>query len=170
MSEQASSERWIYRIGAGAAIVGSLAGMVGNLLHPATPIGDSEGAARTVAESQIWFPVHIVIVLGIILMLGGLVAIAHSVTGGLAGALARFGLFAALAGATVGTILVILDGVTAKQLADTWAVAPPEEAAVALRLFLANESANFALASLFNILFAGVAFILYGLAVALSTS
>jgi hypothetical protein len=43
----------------------------------------------------------------------------------------------------------------------------PEQAA-ALRIVLANETINFALASLFNILFAGATFILFRLAVALS--
>ena len=37
---------------------------------------------------------------------------------------------------------------------------------VPLRLVLAEETFNFALAALFNILFAGVTFILYGLAIA----
>ena len=44
----------------------------------------------------------------------------------------------------------------------------PEEAATALRVVLAEEAINFALAALFNILFAGVTFILLGLAVAWS--
>jgi hypothetical protein len=38
-------EEIIFRIGAIAGIVGSLLAMVGNLLHPATPIGDPEGVA-----------------------------------------------------------------------------------------------------------------------------
>src|SRR4029453_7840380 len=75
---------------------------------------------------------------------------------------------AAIAGIAVGLVLVILDGVAAKQLADEWAQAPAEEQAAALRVVLANETTNFALASLFNILFAGATFILYGLAVAFS--
>jgi len=77
-------------------------------------------------------------------------------------------LAAGVAGITVGLILVILDGVAAKQLAEEWAKAPADEQATALRVVLANETINFALASLFNILFAGVTFILFGLAVALS--
>jgi hypothetical protein len=39
----------IFRIGAIAGIIGSLLAMVGNLLHPATPIGDPKGVARTIA-------------------------------------------------------------------------------------------------------------------------
>jgi hypothetical protein len=163
-----TQEAWLFKVGAGAGIVGSLVAMVGNLLHPATPIGDPEGVARTIAESGIWVADHLAIVLGLILMLGGLVAIARSITLGLPGALARLGQIAAIGGVTVGLILVTLDGVAAKHIAEAWAAAPPEEEAAALRIVLAEETINFALVTLFNILFAGVTFILYGLAVAWS--
>jgi hypothetical protein len=113
-------EGGIIRIGSAAGIVGSLLAMVGNLLHPTTPIGDPEGVAQTIAQSENWVLIH----------------------------------------------LVIVDGVAAKHLADAWEAAPPEEAAVALQVVLAEEAINFALAALFNILFAGVTFILLGLAVA----
>jgi hypothetical protein len=112
-----------FRIGAVAGIVGSLLAMVGNLLHPAPPIGDPEGVAQTIAQSEIWVPVHLVIVVGLILMLGTLVALSRSIEGGVVGA---------------------------------------------LRVVLAEEAINFAVAALFNILFAGVTFILLGLAVAWS--
>jgi hypothetical protein len=94
--------------------------MVGNLLHPATPIGDPEGVARTIAQSERWVPVHLLIVVGLILMLGGLVALSRSIEGGVAGVLAQLGSVAAVAGVSVGVILVIVDGVAAKQLADAW--------------------------------------------------
>ena len=154
----------IFRIGAVAGIVGSLLAMVGNLLHPATPIGDPEGVARTIAQSERWVPVHLVIVVGLIFMLGGLVAISRSIEGGLA----ELGYVAAVAGVTVGVILVIVDGVAAKHLAEVWEAAPPDQAAAALRVVVAEEAINFALAALFNILFAGVTFVLLGLAVASS--
>jgi hypothetical protein len=150
MAEQTTSTSWILRIGATAGIVGALLGLVGNLLHPATPTGDPEGVARAIADSQLW------------------VALAHSIQDGLPGALARLGSIAAVAGITVGLILVTLDGLAAPRLAEAWATAPPGEQATALRLVLAQETLNFALAALFNILFAGVTFILYGLAVAWS--
>jgi hypothetical protein len=161
-------QRGIFRIGAVAGIVGALLAMVGNLLHPATPIGDPEGVARTIAQSERWVLVHLVIVVGLIIMLGGLVAISRSIEGGLPGAVAQLGSVAAVAGVTVGVVLVIVDGVAAKHLADAWEAAPAEEGAAALRVVLAEEAINFALASLFNILFAGVTFILLGLAVAWS--
>ncbi len=168
MTELITTQRWVFRLGAVAAIVGSLAGMVGNLIHPATPLDDPPGVARAIADSDAWTPIHLIIVLGIMLMLGGLLALYRSIPGGLARALAQLGWAAAIAGIAVGLVLVILDGVAAKQLADEWAQAPAEEQAATLRVVLANETTNFALASLFNILFAGATFILYGLAVALS--
>jgi len=167
MSSQSTSDVWIYRIGGVAAVVGSVAGIVGNLIHPATPIGDPQGVARVIAESDAWTPIHLVIMAGILLMLGGLVALAYSIRGGVAGALARFGLAAAVVGVTVGLVLVVLDGVASRQLAKEWAAAPPAEQAAALRIVLANETTNFALASLFNLVFAAATFILFGLAVAL---
>ena len=162
------SSTWVFRIGSVAGIVGALLGMVGNLIHPATPTNDPEGVARAIADSELWVADHLAIVVGLILMLGSLVAIAHSIQGGLPGALARLGSVTAVAGITVGLVLVTLDGLAAKQIAEAWATAPPDEQAAALRLVLAEETINFALAALFNILFAGVAFILYGLAVAWS--
>jgi hypothetical protein len=168
MADTSTDRRWVYGIGGSAAIAGSIIAGVGNLLHPVTPIDDPVGVARVIAESDIWVPVHVVIVIGIVLMLGGLIAVYHSIRGGVAGVLARFGLFAAVAGVTIGLVLVILDGVAAPQLADEWAAAPPGDQAVALGLVHANETINLALASLFNLVFAGVTFILFGLAVALS--
>ena len=82
-------EGHIFRIGAVAGIIGSLLAMVGNLLHPAPLIGDPEGVAQTIAQSEIWVPVHLVIVVGLILMLGALVALSCSIEAGVAGALAR---------------------------------------------------------------------------------
>ena len=170
MTDQSRHDGGLLHIGSVAGIGGSLLAMVGNLLHPALPTADPEGVARTIAASAIWVLVHLVIAVGLILMLGGLLAVSnsHSIEGELAAALAGLGSVAAVAGVTVGVVLVIVDGVAAKHLAEAWEVAPPEEAAAALRVVLAEETINFALAALFNILFAGVTFILFGLAVAWS--
>jgi hypothetical protein len=158
----------LLKFGGWSAVAGSLLAGVGNLVHPVTPMNDPVGVARVIADSGGWVPVHLAIVVGILLMLGGLVALDHSIGGGTAGTLARFGLWAAVGGVTIGLVLVILDGVAARQLAQEWAAAPPGDQAAALGLVHVNETINFALASLFNVVFAGVTFILFGLAVALS--
>lgn len=163
-----STDKALFRLGGIAAIFGSLLGLVGNLIHPVTPLNDPEGVAHVIAHSDAWFGIHFAIVIGIGLMLGGLVALARSIPEGWAGALSRLGLFAGTAGIAIGLILVILDGVAAHQLARQWANAPADLKPVALQAVLANETTNFALASLFNLVFAGATYILFGLAVALS--
>jgi hypothetical protein len=168
MAEVPVEHGLVLKIGGWCAVAGSLLAGVGNLVHPVTPMNDPVGVARVIADSGGWVPVHLAIVVGILLMLGGLVALDHSIGGGIAGTLARFGLWAAVGGVTIGLVLVILDGVAARQLAQEWAAAPPGEQAAALGLVHVNETINFALASLFNLVFAGVTFILFGLAVALS--
>lgn len=161
-------DRQMFKLGGIAAAVGAVLGLVGNLIHPVTPMDDPEGVARVIAASSGWVVIHIAIVIGIMLMLGGLVGIRHSIRGGIAEVLARLGLVAGIAGITVGLILVTLDGVAAPQLAEKWVAASPDEQATALALVHTQETLNFALASLFNLLFAGATFILFGLAVALS--
>jgi hypothetical protein len=159
---------WLSRIGSGCAIIGSVGAAVGNVLHPVTPRDDPVGVARVIADSDAWTLIHVVIVLGTILMFLGLVAIGKTIRGGVGEALARLGVYAAAVGTSMGVATVILDGVGAKQLADQWAAAPASMRAVALSLVSMNETLNFALAGLFNLSFAGVPFILLGLAVALS--
>jgi hypothetical protein len=158
---------WTVRLGSIAAILGSLGTAIGNILHPVTPRDDPVGVAQVIADSGAWTAIHLVIILGTLLMLAGIVAIRHTIKGGLPEALARLATYAATIGTTLGLATVILDGVAAKQLADQWAASPASERAVALALVSANETTNFALAGLFNMSFAGVPFVLLGLAVAL---
>lgn len=157
----------IRRAGGMAAIVGALMGMVGNLLHPSTAGHDRAGVATIIAESAAWTPLHLTIVVGLILMLFGLTALCRSMTTGPSGGFAVLAQVAAVAGIAVGVILVTLDGLAAKHLATAWAAAPPEEQTIALWVLTAEEIFNFALASLFNILFAGVTYLLLGMAVLL---
>lgn len=62
--------------------------------------------------------IHLVIILGTLLMLAGIVAIRHTIAGGLPEALPRLATYAATIGTTIGLATVILDGVGAKVLAD----------------------------------------------------
>ena len=157
---------YLMRIGSVAAVLGSLLAGVGNLLHPVTPRDDPDGVARVIADSDPWTLIHLVLVLGLILMLAGLLGLRYSIEKtGLGAALTHLGMYAATVGATLGVATVILDGVAAKQLADQWAAAPEASQAVALAVVSANETMNFALAGMFNACFAGVPFLLFGLAV-----
>src|SRR6266508_235153 len=167
MSEVLVDKRWMFRIGGYAAVAGAVVGLVGSLIHPETSgPGDPEATARVVADSQIWVPLHFALAVAFILMLLGLVAIHDSITGGLAGALARLGLASAVVGTAIGVIVVSLVGFAAKHLADAWSSAPADARAGALTSFRADDSINFALLSPLNLVFAGFTFVLFGLAVA----
>lgn len=168
MFSKTNPEWWIFKLGGGAAILGSLFAGVGNLLHPITPRDDPEGVAQVIAQSEQWTLIHLILILGIILMLAGLIAIRQKIEGGLPEALARLGVYAGTIGVTVGIITMILDGVAAKTLADQWAMTSESEKTIALHLVSTNETIDFALAGLFNMSFAGLPFILFGLAIALT--
>jgi hypothetical protein len=156
---------WLVRIGSVGAIAGAILAGIGNLLHPVTPRDDEVGVATVIAQSESSTLIHLVIIAGILAMLAGLVGLRHALpTNGVVGALTRMGVYAAGIGAVLGIITVILDGVASKQLADRWAAAAGNERSLALGLLSASETMNFALAGMFNAMFAGVPFILFGLA------
>jgi hypothetical protein len=164
-----ASEPWVFRFGGASAILGAVLGLVGNLLHPATSgPGHPADTARVVAESAIWIPLHVVLLVSFIFMLGGLIAIHDSIEGGLAGACARFGLFSAIVGTAGGVVLLALDGFAAKHLAEYWSSVSAADRSGALAAFRAEDAINFALLSPLNLVFAGFTFVLYGLAAALS--
>ena len=122
MGSPITSDGWVFRIGGASAILGSLMAMIGNLLHPMTPTGTRLAVGHAIHGSDAWTIIHMTIVIGLILMLGGLMAIGDSLRGPFASAMSRFGWAAALAGVTVGLILVTLDG-RRKAVADAWAQA-----------------------------------------------
>lgn len=157
-----SQTRWFNRFGAVCAVAGALAAGAGNGLHPVTPRDDPAGVARAIADSGAWTVIHLVIIAGTLLMLGGLLAVRRTITADeRADALAGLAMYAATIGTTIGVVTVVLDGVAAKRLADLWAAAPGE---VTLQAVTTNETINFALAGLFNATFAGIPFVLLGVA------
>jgi hypothetical protein len=129
---------------------GSTAGIVGALLGWSATSSTRQPHRRPPRRrprhrrQPLWVPDHLAIVLGLILALGGLVAIAHSIQGGLPGALGQAGLGRRGGRRHRGPHPGHLDGLAAKQLAEAWATAPPQEQATALRLVLAEETINFA--------------------------
>jgi Domain of unknown function (DUF4386) len=170
-AEGTTEATWLMRIGAVGAIVGGVLAGAGNLVHPMTPRDDDAGVAHVIAHSDAWTAIHLVIIIGVMGMLVGLIGLRHALpTSGFVGAMTRYGVVAAIIGTVFGIATVILDGVTAKQLAEAWLAAPSDLRPIALQIVAANEMTNFALAGMFNVTFAGLPFIAFGLAVARSTT
>ena len=162
------SEQSLFKIGAVSAIVGGILAVVVNIVHPRTPeIGNTEAVLRLVAESSIWVPDHVGIVFAVLLFLGGAVAIARSITGERGAALARLGVAGALTSTAMAIVLMAIDGIAHKELAVAWMNAPAADKEVAFRVAEAVEAIGQAIFSLWIIVFFGITFLLYGLAVAL---
>lgn len=160
---------WLIRIGGVAAIIGALLAAIGNLIHPITPRDDDLGTARVIADTDAWTVIHLVIIVGTIGMLMGMVGVRGALPrDGFVGAMTRYGVLAGVIGTVLGILTVILDGVAAKQLADIWAAMPADQHDVGLRIVAGNETQNFAIAGMFNLTFAGLPFLAFGLAVAFS--
>src|SRR5437879_12003351 len=128
-------ERTLTRIGAAAAVLGSVRGLRSSVLHPRVSAPANTNAfLRQVAESTIWVGDHVGIIFAMLLVTGGLVAVYRSITSGPGAAWARLGFAAALVSAGLGFVTVAVEGIAIKRVAVAWASAPRGEKAVAFRV------------------------------------
>src|SRR5207247_4122162 len=103
----------------------------------------------------------------VLLVTGGLVAVYRSITSGPGAAWARLGFAAALVSAGLGFVTVAVEGIAIKRVAVAWASAPRGEKAVAFRVADALVQIQWALDSVWILIFFGVTFILYCVGVVL---
>jgi len=96
------------------------------------------------------------------------VAVYRSITSGPGAAWARLGFAAALVSAGLGFVMTAVEGIAIKRVAMAWASAPKGEKAVAFRVADALVQIQWALDGVWILIFFGVTFILYGVAVLLS--
>ena len=164
-------ERTLLRIGG----VSLIAGFVLTIVHvvllvvdaPLSDPGDTEAFLQSIVDSSIWAGIHVLVLIPLLLGVGGLLALYRSITGEPGAALAQLGFAAALMGGAVTSVSVaILGGGAMKELADAWAAAADNE--VPLAVAEAALLVSFDIGSWGNLVFYGVAPILYGLAIALT--
>ena len=156
------ASRTLLRIGAVCAFIGAPLGVVVNALHPPLPPG-AEDALRLVALTPGWPLIHLGLIAALLLLAGSLLAIYRSMDEG--GAIAEFGLIAAIVGITIMVADIAIDGYATQPLARAWLDAVTGDTEVAFRVASAVLSAQGALFFIsFTIVF-GVTFVLYGAAV-----
>ena len=164
-------ERTLLRIGAVSLIVGFVLTIVHAALlvvdAPLSVPGDTEVILQSIADSSIWAGIHILTLVTFLLGVGGLLALYRSITVEPGAALAQLGFAAALMGGAITSVSVaILGGGAMKELADAWAAAADKE--VPFAVAEATVLISFDIGSWGNLVFYGVAPILYGLAIALT--
>ena len=142
--------------------------MIANMVHPRSPdIEIYEEQIRTVSNSDIWIVDHLLFLLGALLIIFALYALAQSISDERASTWVRFGSVTAIISGGVVSVLIGTDGIASKFVHDAFVAAPGAESAMALRISEMLEEVDVAIFSIFILVFFGVTFLLYGLAVAL---
>ena len=149
-----------FRVGAGAAMVGTVIGVIFNLLHPrsADAFESVEGELQMIADSDIWKFDHIMLAVSIAIGAVGFIAIALSMANTAGDAWARTAALFGTASAGVMMVLIGLDGIPVKDLADRWAAGDETITGAATALV----EINFSLLGIGWILFFGITPLLFG--------
>jgi hypothetical protein len=124
---EATTHQTALRLGAGCTVVGALAIAGFRLSHGDLPAADAPAAMRFIADHPFYAGVHIGTVLGVLAWVGGIVALAGTITARLAGVLGRLATASVLVGAAVFIVDFSIDGVAGQDLATTWAAATPAD-------------------------------------------
>ena len=153
------------RISGALFITGAVMGLVGNAMHPHTAGLDGAATVQAIGQNGAWVAIHLTIIVAILLIIGGLIGLTERLIGTSGGPLARLGVAAALLGGAVVTVSTAMDGFVMKALSLSSAAAPAAETATALRVATAVKAVDFGLWSIGILVFFGVAFACFGVAV-----
>jgi hypothetical protein len=159
------------RLGAVALPLGVIVLVVAEVFHPSRKDPMNNVAVfREYANSDIWTTVHLGEYFGLLLLLGGLVALYYSVSAkpGVGAGLAPFGLAAAVTAAASFTVLQAVDGIALKRAVDAWVSAPANQESAAFAAAEAIRWIEIGMNSLSYFL-AGLTLFLYGVAIVLGT-
>lgn len=128
-----TSERQFLRFGAACAVGGGLLAVVFNALHPRSPdISSVEAELRLINDNSQWLFVHMGILASVFLIFPGLVALARSLDSGASAPWSRLALYSAVASIPVALITVGIDGIAMDAMADSWANAADQGAALSV--------------------------------------
>ncbi len=161
------AEKTLLKIGAVCAILGVLVFLVAGAFHGGHEPHNLAVSLPQYSANTNWVTVHLAQFVGLFLVAIGLVALYRSLTTGPSAALALLGFFATLVSISTYAANQGVDGVAIKFVADEWVNASVADKEVAFRVAEAVRHIEIGLTSL-SVLLAGIAFVLFGLAIALS--
>lgn len=119
-------DRTLFRMGSWAAIVGGVAAIIFNLIHPRLASFDDPIAEelRVVGESDIWVPLHLGILAAFLLIAFGLFAVARSMKGGPAEGIARVALGSLVISTSISSLALLIDGYALKAITEAVGAGP----------------------------------------------
>ena len=169
-------EPGLYKGGAVQKIAGfSLIGFVvllavGAALRPSADVEDARSAIQTIADNNggRWQIVHIVIALSFFSLMIGIAGIYRSISSGQAAAWARLGFYLAIAGATVRSVFLAVEGVGRAAVAEQWEAATGGDKDTVFLVFSSLDGVLEGLRSMTDIV-NGLSFAFVGVAILLST-
>ncbi len=148
-------------------VTGGVLALVGNALHPHSPDSDPAATIAALATDAAWPWIHLAIMGGILLIIGGLVLVARDL-GSVAEPLARLGVVALLIGGAVVTVSTSVDGFGMKALAVAAQSSPATETTAALRAAIAVDTMDFGIWSMGMLILFGAGFGCFAVALAAS--
>lgn len=120
------------------AVGGVVLAVIGNFMHPRSTdyYGDPVAWMDHNTPSTIWFPSHVLILLGAIMLTGGFVALSRSMAGTRGYGIANLALANALIGTTLIIVTLAIDGLAVAKLEQAWGVdtAPSPDAVLSANI------------------------------------
>jgi len=159
-----STRGHLARIGAGAAVIGSVTLFIATLLHPmsADP-NDATAAFAEYAADRLWVASHLGQFVGIAILGVALVALGSAMEPGAAAAWARIGIVGTAASVAAAAGLQAVDGVALRMMVTRWAQASDDARARAFEGAFAVRQVEIGMASLLSLLF-GLTISVFGVA------
>ena len=152
------------RIGAAAAVIGSVTLFISTLLHPmsADP-NDAPAAFAEYAADRLWVASHLGQFVGIAILGVALVALGSAMEPGPAAAWAHVGIVGTSASVAAAAALQAVDGVALRMMVTRWAQASDDARARAFEGAFAVRQVEIGMASLLSVLF-GLTLSVFGVA------
>src|SRR5512143_614833 len=133
-------------------IIGSALGLVGNALHPHVASPDAGASLRAIADNVAWSAIHLAIIVAILLVIGGLLALADELADTPGRFWARLAVGASVLGGALVTVSTTIDGFAMKSFAAAVADGGGDGS---LRLAVAGQTIGFGIWSIGMLVFFG---------------
>jgi hypothetical protein len=152
-----------YAAGAKAGVAGATATVAAGVLHPkgSSDVGTVQEWMTRVGDSNVWVPVHYVLLVAGVLALLAIADIARSYAEQRASAWARRGLVVMSVGTALAAAAFLVDGPVLKETAERWQALPNDAAASGAAQAITDI--GFVLVAGFQLV-TGIAAIMFGLA------